>query len=75
MREGQGRAVETWGHRGASAAFRESSSTLILVRALFDTVNDPAENTLASFAKACQDGADGIETGALLLVLPGKLEI
>ncbi|KAJ9094631.1 hypothetical protein QFC19_007844 [Naganishia cerealis] len=43
VRNGQGRAVETWGHRGASAAY--------------------PENTLASFAKACEDGADGIETG------------
>ncbi|KAI5449311.1 hypothetical protein NCC49_004813 [Naganishia albida] len=42
VRDGQGRQVETWGHRGASAAF--------------------PENTLASFAKACADGADGIET-------------
>ncbi|KAJ9106417.1 hypothetical protein QFC21_001563 [Naganishia friedmannii] len=64
VREGQGRAVETWGHRGASAAFREyffAFACTYLLK-LIHVTHYVAENTLASFAKACQDGADGIET-------------
>ena len=60
---------ECWGHRGASADFRELTTPLIQWRQLTEST---AENTHASFVAACKEGADGIETGEFAHDLSGR---